>query len=497
MKNNSNKLFFILLIALTSACNYEYEFSKVQKNRSLSSQIKISHLYLYKRQSDIFQQHVYDENKISLPFRAFHTDTSPIVDLQPSDLTVTENQNPITNFTLLKKEDSITQVDIVFVLDETGSMIAELDAVKRNVRNFVQQLVNVNVVGNLCLISFRDDVRRRCLKFTEDDPLTSQNENVNTFLDQLNKIKVRLGYGGDRPENQLAALISAAEETPWHQNAQRMAILITDAPFHDTENPGHAGSHARSYSDTLSIIQSHQMRVFVVGPDIPGYSQPYDELPSIVEASQGLFFNITGLMARTPRGTTPEAHGLKKILNEIINNISTLYTLEYVVENNNLDPTLSINERFTSILINEGEVIFFPAISSMPLGHPEYKRSWNLNQNPSTEFRNVTVSIEGVVINEGYEIKDGFLLFDDYPEPGSLIQVQYQMGTMDNHMPLIPITVKIPDYESFDFVVSYNGKLPHPNDYKISLVDNQVTLEPTGQTFNEDDPYEIRKKWWP
>ena len=491
----------ILLAPLTIfaiACGQKHEFGKTLKATSLN-QMKVSRFYTYETQSDLFQQNTYDENKIALPFRAFNADGHPIDDFTKSDLTITENQNLVTDFTLSKQDGQPARTDIVFVLDETGSMINELNAVKRNVRNFVQQLHTVNIIGNLCLVTFRDDVRQRCLKFDEDDPNTpKKNENVDAFLNRMNQVTVHIGQGGDLPENQLAALISAAEETPWHQNAQRMVILLTDAQFHDLNNPGDAGSHARSYSDTISAIQDHQVSVFVVGPDIPGYSQPYEGLPSLVDASQGLFFDIKEATIHPSRqSTTSETRGLEDILDQIVESISTLYTLEYVVEENNLDPTLTIHERLHSITTpldsSDGEVIFYPVISSMPLGRPEYKKSWNLNQDPSTKFKHVIVHVDNVIVDEGYEIKDGFLLFDDYPEPGSLIRIEYQTDTLRDHMTITPIVSELPPYDNFNVVVYYNEKIPHPNDYEVNVVDNQVFFEPTGQTFSADDPYEIRK----
>lgn len=416
-------------------------------------------------------------------------DGSSINDLRAKDLVVAENRKPVTVFTLSKVSEMITPVDIIFVLDETGSMRDELDSVKRNVRDFIRQLRAINIVGNLCLVSFHDEVRRRCLKFSEDDPLTLKNENIDAFLNDLNQIKVYRKQGGDKPENQLAALISAAEETPWHQNAQRMAILITDAPFHDIHNPGNAGSHAKSYGETLSVIQRHQMRVFVVGPDIPGYSRPYRGLPGIVDASKGLFFDIKKLASSRVRR-------LRSILNEIADNISTLYLLEYLIEDNDLDTHLPISQRFPSVSlsIRRGRLNLFPAISSMPLGSSNYKKSWNLNEGPSAEFINVSVRVDNIILRkEAYRIENGFLLLNDYPEPGSLIRIQYQFGTIKNNIAITPIVLERPS-KRFHIVVSYNGKVPSPNDYKIRTVGHQIFFKPSGHTFSEDDPYYIRRR---
>lgn len=493
-------IMYAVLISLTffiTACG-EYEFDKVSE-ASLLGESRVSHFYAYELQSNIFQQDVYDENKVSLAFRVFDEDGDLVDDLQASDLAVTMNGSTITNFTLSKQSESMARADIVFVLDETGSMEAELNAVKRNVRGFVEELRTVNVVASLCLVTFRDEVYRRCLKFNEDDPSTEKNENIDSFLNDLNQVDVKKGDGGDIPENQLAALISAAEETPWHQSAQRIAILITDARFHDLNNPGDAGDHARSYSDTISAIQDHQMSVFVVGPDRAGYSSSYDSLPGLADASNGLFFDIGDLVttsADSGRLTEQEVHGLGDILDEIATNISAVYQLEYIVEDNGLDPTLPIGDRSHSVSLidsSDEEIIIQSVVSSTPLGRPDYKKSWNISQDPSTEFKHVVVYLNGVVVEEGYQISEGYLLFDDYPEPGDLIRVEYQTGTMRDNMTITPIVTEIPNYDFFDIVVSYNGKIPIPSDYHVSVVGSQVLFEPAGRAFSEEDPYEIRQ----
>ena len=135
--------------------------------------------------------------------------------------------------------------DIVFLLDATGSMGPCINAVKRNIKTFVQTLTTPNPNGGHVVKDWRAKVvGYRDLDYTDvpamvDNPFVSGVAELEAQLDALTA-----DGGGDEPETLLEALYLLAnmpatgpnEELradAWrHVNAgRRFVIVFTDAPF--------------------------------------------------------------------------------------------------------------------------------------------------------------------------------------------------------------------------------------------------------------------------
>ena len=119
-----------------------------------------------------------------------------------------------------------TPVDIVFILDTTGSMGEEI---KRLIATIDLIHMNLSALSNQTLIRFgmvlyrdKDDKYR-----TQVVPLTSD---IDVFRQALEK--VRAGGGGDTPEDLQAALHKAMRNVDWNQDGLRLGFVITDASAH-------------------------------------------------------------------------------------------------------------------------------------------------------------------------------------------------------------------------------------------------------------------------
>jgi hypothetical protein len=135
--------------------------------------------------------------------------------------------------------------DIVFLLDATGSMGPCINAVKQNIKTFVQTLTTPTPNGAAVVKEWRAKVMGyRDLDYT-DMPAIVDNPFVSSVSDleaQLNALTA--DGGGDEPETLLEALYmlanmpSSGPDEPlrpdaWrHVNAgRRFVIVFTDAPF--------------------------------------------------------------------------------------------------------------------------------------------------------------------------------------------------------------------------------------------------------------------------
>lgn len=117
-------------------------------------------------------------------------------------------------------------LDIVFVMDTTGSMGEEIERLKRTI-----ELIHLNLTSmplrtrvRFGMVLYKD---RRDEYLTRVIPLT---DSLERFREQL--ADVEASGGGDHPEDLQAALEKTMKRIEWSANGVRMAFIITDAPPH-------------------------------------------------------------------------------------------------------------------------------------------------------------------------------------------------------------------------------------------------------------------------
>ena len=119
-----------------------------------------------------------------------------------------------------------SQVDIIFVLDITGSMDEEIDGVKRGIQQFSQELSTRQLDAQVGLIAFGDRLNGEESQILEfpDGYFTSDPVIFREKVAQIQQVN-----GGDDPESSLDALSLAANQT-FRPTATKVILLITDAP---------------------------------------------------------------------------------------------------------------------------------------------------------------------------------------------------------------------------------------------------------------------------
>ncbi|HEX2865549.1 MAG TPA: VWA domain-containing protein [Ignavibacteriales bacterium] len=196
-----------------------------------------------------------------------------ITTLAPENIFLYENSSRITDFTFGKDTSGgATSADIVFVLDVTGSMGNEIDAVKNNIIEFADNLSKEGIDYQLGLVTFLDEVENK-YPFTKDVQAFQQN------------IAAQYAHGGgDGPENSLQALLDASRFN-FRQNSKRIVVWITDAEYH--ENDSYTSLKRQTVIDSLLI---NGIVVNAIGEKI-FKSDFYDP---IVIPTGGNYYDITG-----------------------------------------------------------------------------------------------------------------------------------------------------------------------------------------------------------
>lgn len=144
-------------------------------------------------------------------------------------------------------------LDVVFVLDTTGSMNEEINGVKEGIIRFseIMQLRNRDV--RYALITYGDTIR-------ETHPFT---KNVYTFQEWVSQ-KIADG-GNDEPENSLEAIASGLKSN-FNEEAQRIVVLITDA-----------SSHVKNYATHYDFAAINKLalkkdtQIYITGPNLDDY----------------------------------------------------------------------------------------------------------------------------------------------------------------------------------------------------------------------------------
>lgn len=149
-------------------------------------------------------------------------------------------------------EASVTKkVDVVFVLDETGSMIDNIRGIRAYVDFLFEAFEREHRDATFGLVTFTDETRKY-----------GRTDDLGTFKNWLFKIGV--DGGGDIAEAGLEGLMTAVTETKFRKGAQRFIVLASDGAFHDADYDGRS---AYSLDQVIETLQNEHVRVDVIGID--------------------------------------------------------------------------------------------------------------------------------------------------------------------------------------------------------------------------------------
>ncbi|MCL1845885.1 MAG: Hsp70 family protein [Defluviitaleaceae bacterium] len=145
------------------------------------------------------------------------------------------------------------KINVVFIIDTTGSMDTYINGVKDRAIEFSNILASKGAMYKLGLIGFGDlgeKEKPSVYNFTDDVP---------KFQKQVKNIPRT--YGGDIPESSLDALETGCELLKSRRDdgtARTIFILITDAPPHV---PTHSG---KSVADICEMLAAYDVTTYVV-----------------------------------------------------------------------------------------------------------------------------------------------------------------------------------------------------------------------------------------
>lgn len=197
----------------------------------------------------------------------------PIAALTQEDFDLQEDGQPveILDFAGIGSD---RPVDIVFVFDTTSSMMDEIEGVKDTSIAFANRLRDSNRDFRLGLVAFGDEVRS---VDNRDGSLTADAEEFKRWVGRL-----RADGGGDDAEMSLDALLEGSE-MQFRSDAQKILLLITDAPPHERSDG--AGVARVEAGETATTLKDAGFTVYAVAYNDGRFRQ-------IVDATGGDFYDI-------------------------------------------------------------------------------------------------------------------------------------------------------------------------------------------------------------
>lgn len=233
---------------------------------------------------------------VKIFIEAFNKLGEPLEELSPENLFIYENgtQKKILTVEKIPVSDTVA-VDFIFVIDKTGSMQKYIKAVHSNITGFTRNLLRRGINFRLGLILFSDDLER----------IYQPTDDVDEFRTWLHRVTAR--GGGDEKENALEAL-EAAAKIDYRIEANRVAVMITDAPYHQEGENGYGVTNQTTESIT-DMLMRNEVRLFSIVPP------RLDEYREIARKTRGTFYDID--------------YPFSTILDNFSNQLTNLYAMTY------------------------------------------------------------------------------------------------------------------------------------------------------------------------
>ena len=144
-------------------------------------------------------------------------------------------------------------IDLLFILDVTGSMGEELERLKTSI-----EIINLNIAS----LNIKPDVRFGMVSYRDQDddfvtkliPFTGD---LQAFQNELSNLSAK--GGGDDPEDLQSALKDALQKMNWNEDGLRLGFIITDAPAHLNYDQKY------TYVKAVEDAKSKAIKLFTVG----------------------------------------------------------------------------------------------------------------------------------------------------------------------------------------------------------------------------------------
>jgi len=146
---------------------------------------------------------------------------------KPVDTSIELNENGIQEITISSNDFADKKIELAFIVDATGSMGDELEFLKKDLENVIQQVALTHPKFRIetSTVFYRDEGEDYVTRYSR---FTSKIAETLSFIQQQGA-----NGGGDFPEAVHTALNTTLQDLQWSDKAYtRIAFLLLDAPPH-------------------------------------------------------------------------------------------------------------------------------------------------------------------------------------------------------------------------------------------------------------------------
>lgn len=163
-------------------------------------------------------------------------------------------------------------IDLVIVIDTSGSMQSVIDEVKAQVEDFIGNLQSLVPASRVAVVAYRDKGEEYVTKWVD---FSFKTDKVQQFVAGL-----RADGGGDYEEGVKQGIEAAIDELKWRKSARRIIILVGGTP-----------PHKEDMQDLMTLVREFRKDNGAVGAvDVTKrLHEEYDREAWVAKGSQGTF----------------------------------------------------------------------------------------------------------------------------------------------------------------------------------------------------------------
>ena len=148
---------------------------------------------------------------------------------------------------------TVREVDLVFIIDKTGSMEDNVRGIRAYIDLFFEHFSRSGHDAAFGLVTFADAMTKK----PKVQGVTTDHGKFKNWL-----YKIKFEGGGDLAESGLDALMAALQKIKFRGKAQRFFVLASDGAFHDADYDGRS---EYSQDGVIETLQHQDVRVDVIG----------------------------------------------------------------------------------------------------------------------------------------------------------------------------------------------------------------------------------------
>ena len=175
-----------------------------------------------------------------------------------------------------------SKVDIVFVIDKTGSMVDNVRGVRAYIDHFFDLYDREGYDIAVGLVTFAD-LENHKIKWH------GVTDNRRKFKKWLQKIDFE--GGGDLTESGLDALMEAIYKIKYRELTQRIFVMVSDGVFHDAD---YNGRSEYSQDQVIASLKEYSIRVDVIGGDDSTSTTGFENMTQIAITRKYWAFSTDG-----------------------------------------------------------------------------------------------------------------------------------------------------------------------------------------------------------